>query len=121
MSPTRARFVTACQQLLALGVVVVALVPATRVVSLDVVGVQPGQTSGRPSVGVSDGAALSAYERAARPRTCDRTSSRDKSRERRLASARRGCGPSASLAPGHPLGEGDRLETGRVRSGHQHQ
>jgi hypothetical protein len=52
MSPSRARFVTACQQLLALGVVVVALVPATRVVSLDVVGVHPGQSSGQPSVGI---------------------------------------------------------------------
>ncbi len=47
MSPSRARYVTACQQLLALGVVVMALVPATRVVSLDVVGVGPGQ--GRPA------------------------------------------------------------------------
>ena len=41
MSPSRARYVTACQQLLALGVVVIALVPATRVVSgpIDTVGV----------------------------------------------------------------------------------
>ena len=46
MSSSRARFVTACQQLLALGVVVVALVPATRVVSLDVVGEQPGTQDG---------------------------------------------------------------------------
>ena len=45
MSPSRARYVTACQQLLALGVVVIALVPATRVVSLDVVGVRPGTGS----------------------------------------------------------------------------
>jgi hypothetical protein len=51
MSPARARFVTGCQQLLALGVVVVALVPATRVVSLDVVGVQPGSGHGRPTIG----------------------------------------------------------------------
>ena len=53
MSPTRARYVTACQQLLALGVVVMALVPATRVVSLDVVGVGPGQGIARPSISVS--------------------------------------------------------------------
>ena len=46
MSPSRARYVTACQQLLALGVVVIALVPATRVVSLDVVGVGPGTQPG---------------------------------------------------------------------------
>jgi hypothetical protein len=53
MSPTRARYVTACQQLLALGVVVMALVPATRVVSLDVVGVGPGQGVAKPSISVS--------------------------------------------------------------------
>ena len=49
MSPSRARYVTVCQQLLALGVVVMALVPATRVVSLDVVGVGPGQGIAKPS------------------------------------------------------------------------
>ena len=53
MSPSRARYVTACQQLLALGVVVMALVPATRVISLDVVGVGPGQGIARPSIAVS--------------------------------------------------------------------
>ena len=53
MSPSRARYVTACQQLLALGVVVMALVPATRVVSLDVVGVGPGQGVAKPSISVS--------------------------------------------------------------------
>ena len=47
MRPSRARYVTACQQLLALGVVVVALAPAAGVVSLDVVGVQPeGEPAG---------------------------------------------------------------------------
>ena len=53
MSTSRARYVTACQQLLALGVVVMALVPATRVVSLDVVGVGPGQGVAQPSISVS--------------------------------------------------------------------
>jgi hypothetical protein len=53
MSPSRARFVTGCQQLLALGVVVVALVPATRVVSLDVVGVRPDAGTGQPTIGRS--------------------------------------------------------------------
>ena len=53
MSPSRARYVTVCQQLLALGVVVMALVPATRVVSLDVVGVGPGQGIAKPSIAVS--------------------------------------------------------------------
>ena len=41
MRPTRAHYVTACQQLLALGFVVVAMAPAASVVSLDVVGVEP--------------------------------------------------------------------------------
>ena len=53
MSPSRARYVTACQQLLALGVVVMALVPATRVVSLDVVGVGPGHGIAQPSISVA--------------------------------------------------------------------
>ena len=41
MSPHRSRFVTATQQVLALAVVLVALAPATHVVSLDVVAVRP--------------------------------------------------------------------------------
>jgi hypothetical protein len=49
----RARYVTACQQLLALGVVVIALVPATRVVSLDVVGVRPGSEVAQPTIEVA--------------------------------------------------------------------
>ena len=53
MSAMRARYVTVCQQLLALGVVVIALVPATRVVTLDVVGVQPGQGVAQPSISVA--------------------------------------------------------------------
>ena len=56
MSPARARYVTACQQLLALGVVVIALVPATRVISLDVVGVGPGSQPG-PTIAAPDSAA----------------------------------------------------------------
>ena len=44
MSPGRSRFVTACQQLLALGVVLAALTPAASVVSLDVVGTAPTAT-----------------------------------------------------------------------------
>jgi hypothetical protein len=53
MSALRARYVTVCQQLLALGVVVIALVPATRVVTLDVVGVQPGQGVAQPTISVA--------------------------------------------------------------------
>ena len=42
MHPTQARFVTACQQLLALGVVLAVLTPAASVISLDVVSEAPG-------------------------------------------------------------------------------
>jgi hypothetical protein len=41
VTPNRSRFVTACQQLLALGVVLAALTPAASVVTLDVVGSAP--------------------------------------------------------------------------------
>jgi hypothetical protein len=49
VSPNRSRFVTACQQVLALGVVLAALTPAANIVTLDVVGTGPG---------VGDGAGL---------------------------------------------------------------
>ena len=65
MSPSRARYVTVCQQLLALGVVVMALVPATRVVSLDVVGVGPGQGVAQPSISVSPDQAIGRSPRPA--------------------------------------------------------
>jgi hypothetical protein len=80
MSPSRARYVTACQQLLALGVVVMALVPATRVVSLDVVGVGPGQGVATPSIAVSPEAGMTGYGRGQRrcaplgPRVAERRS-----------------------------------------------
>src|SRR5215217_7943705 len=45
MRPLQARLVTLCQQVLALGVVLVVLTPASGVVSLDIVG----QHSGGPS------------------------------------------------------------------------
>jgi hypothetical protein len=50
MRPSRARYVTTCQQLLALGVVLVALAPAAGVVSLDVVGVEPDGQPAAPVV-----------------------------------------------------------------------
>ena len=66
MRPLRARYVTACQQMLALGVVLVALAPAAGVVSLDVVGVEPDRAPaptvelkphrGLPASRVHDGA-----------------------------------------------------------------
>ena len=72
MSPSRARFVTLCQQLLALGVVVVALVPATRVVSLDVVGVHPGAKAGQPTIAQPE-SAWSHVDRTRRsPRVAER-------------------------------------------------
>ena len=66
MSPSRARYVTLCQQLLALGVVVMALVPATRVVSLDVVGVRPEQGVAQPTIKVPHQAGMSGFARAQR-------------------------------------------------------
>jgi hypothetical protein len=52
MRPLQARLVTLCQQVLALGVVLVVLTPASGVVSLDIVGEHPGQqpsNAGRPA------------------------------------------------------------------------
>ena len=54
MSPHRSRFVTACQQLLALGVVVAALTPAAQLVSLDVTH-EP--STAQPQAGATAGAA----------------------------------------------------------------
>ena len=45
MRPLQARLVTLCQQVLALGVVLVVLTPASGVVSLDIVGEHPSQTA----------------------------------------------------------------------------
>ncbi len=59
MTPNRSRFVTACQQLLALGVVLAALTPAAGVVTLDVVGTGPETTGGGSAH--SPAAALAAY------------------------------------------------------------
>jgi hypothetical protein len=60
VSPHRSRFVTACQQMLALGVVLAALAPAASVVTLDVVGTGPvGSGSGARTGGSA--AALAAY------------------------------------------------------------
>ena len=49
MRPVQARFITACQQLLALGVVVAVLTPAAGVLSLDIVGARPAP-AGAPSL-----------------------------------------------------------------------
>ena len=73
MSSSRARFVTACQQLLALGVVVVALVPATRVVSLDVVGERPGSGLGQPTIAQPGSVATYAEQTLLSPRVAERS------------------------------------------------
>jgi hypothetical protein len=100
MSPSRARYVTACQQLLALGVVVIALVPATRVVSLDVVGVHPGAQPG-PTIAAPDSASWRAGQRA--PRSA-------RVAERLGSAHERGV-----------LHRGDRLHTDGVGARHQHE
>ena len=47
MQPHQARFVTVCQQFLALGLVLAVLTPAARIISLDIV---PDRTVGRADV-----------------------------------------------------------------------
>jgi len=70
MPPSKTTFVTACQQMLALGVVLAALTPAASVVSLDVVRELPAGSVAPGSTGDSLSADLSAYTRAAeRPST----------------------------------------------------
>ena len=49
MRPLQARLVTFCQQVLALGVVLVVLTPASGVVSLDIVGEAPGAPTAAPA------------------------------------------------------------------------
>jgi hypothetical protein len=61
VSPNRSRFVTACQQLLALGVVLAALTPAASVVTLDVVGTTPTVGEGSGSRVAPPPADLTAY------------------------------------------------------------
>ncbi|MBB6628995.1 VCBS repeat-containing protein [Nocardioides sp. KIGAM211] len=60
MPPSKTRFITACQQMLALAVVLAALTPAASVVTLDVVREVPGSHGTRTEV-VGD---LAAYVRA---------------------------------------------------------
>ncbi|HEX5018101.1 MAG TPA: hypothetical protein VFX15_11025, partial [Actinomycetes bacterium] len=60
MTPNRSRFVTACQQLLALGVVLAALTPAASIVTLDVVGTGPG-AGGGGGPAIARPTALAAY------------------------------------------------------------
>ena len=68
MTPIKARYTTACQQLLVLGVVVAALTPAASIVSLDVVREDPGAgLSTRFGAGAAQlQGDLAAYTRATR-------------------------------------------------------
>ena len=61
MRPSKTRFVTACQQLLALGVVLAVLTPAATVISLDVV--QQSPQSSQYAAGGRPVAAFAAYTR----------------------------------------------------------
>ncbi|MFC6287777.1 FG-GAP-like repeat-containing protein [Nocardioides sp. GCM10027113] len=63
MRPSKARFVTACQQVLALGVVLAVLTPAATVISLDVVRQAP--LPGAHQAVTNPSATLSAYGREA--------------------------------------------------------
>jgi len=62
MRPAQARFVTLCQQLLALGAVLAVLTPAASVISLDIVS-EPSQQLGtqQPRSSARDGRAMAAY------------------------------------------------------------
>ncbi len=63
MPPRKIRFVTACQQMLALGVVLAALTPAASVVTLDVVREKPSASGHASPTGPAVGD-LAAYTRA---------------------------------------------------------
>jgi hypothetical protein len=63
MPPSKTRFVTACQQMLALGVVLAGLTPAAGVVTLDVVRQDPSG-SGHTSLSHPAAGHLAAYARA---------------------------------------------------------
>ncbi len=63
MPPSKTRFVTACQQLLALAVVLAALTPAASVVTLDVVREEPG-AGARATSRLAVTGDLAAYTRA---------------------------------------------------------
>lgn len=90
MPPNKTSFVTACQQLLALGVVLAALTPAASVVSLDVVRDTPG--AGRTTL---PDAGLAAYTReSARASRVPTAAVRPEVSEYALTSA-----PGAKAAP----------------------
>ena len=98
MPPSKTPFVTGCQQILALGVVLAALAPAASVVSLDVVR-GPRRPGGAPRP--SDRAVeLSAYTReaSASPPRCPTAPVDPRSTEYSLTAGRR-ARPVAAPAP----------------------
>src|SRR5687768_5620529 len=102
MRPSQARFVTACQQLLALGVVLAVLTPAASVISIDVVGEAPSGAGTRHSPG---DATFAAYTReASRPSVLPDEVVEAKVREYPLTA------PTAARASAAPAG---RLVTSR--------
>ena len=93
MTPSRSRFVTACQQLLALAVVLAVLTPAASIVTLDVVGSGP---AGATAVAhpTADTAAYTAE--AVRPSRVPTAPVKPDVREVQLTSA---AGPADRTAP----------------------
>ena len=74
MRPLQARLVTLCQQVLALGVVLVVLTPASGVVSLDILGAHPGRQPATPLSGQASPAELMSATvptRAVKPRVTE--------------------------------------------------
>ncbi len=77
MRLVQARFITACQQLLALGVVLAVLTPASGVISLDIVGQHPGAgPAGGPAVICRRAALGHRADRASSSRASPRSRSR---------------------------------------------
>jgi hypothetical protein len=66
MPPRKIRFVTACQQMLALGVVLAALTPAASVVTLDVVREKPSASGDASPTGPAAGDLAACLGRTAR-------------------------------------------------------
>src|SRR4051794_17591725 len=108
MSPNRSRFVTACQQILALAVVLAVLTPAAGVVTLDVVGSAPDGTPAGSPAGTRPTAAMAAYvAQAVRPSRVPTSQVRAHVREVQLTS------PSAEVGRSAPTTPAARVTTGR--------
>ena len=110
MSPNRSRFVTACQQVLALAVVLAVLTPAAAVVTLDVVGSAPdGTPAGAPAPAARPAAAMAAYvAQAVRPSRVPTTPVRAHVREVQLTS------PSAEVGRSAPTTSAARVSASRA-------